>query len=56
VDHLDDSVADVARLLQRNPGSVKRRLETPRGAVDRREMVSRIVTLLSGLYAFRKGL
>ena len=49
VDHLEFSVADVARFLQKHPGSVSRWLETPRGPVDRPELVSRILAFLTDL-------
>jgi REP element-mobilizing transposase RayT len=49
VDHLEFSVADVARLLQKHPGSVSRWLETPRGPVDRPELVSRVLPFLTDL-------
>ena len=49
VDHLEYSVADVAQLLRKHPGSVSRWLETPRGSGDRSELVSRILALITNL-------
>lgn len=47
VDHLEFSVADVAQFLQKHPGSVSRWLATPRRSVDRPELVSRILALMT---------
>ena len=47
VDYLEHSVADVAQLLRKHPGSVSRWLETPRAAVTQPELVSRILKLVT---------
>lgn len=48
-DHLNHSVADIARLLQKHPGSVSRWLETPRGTENHPKSVSKILNRLTEL-------
>jgi putative transposase len=56
VHHLGYSVADVAMMLQKHPGSVSRWLETPRGTDDSTELASEIFKLKSYFDADSSGM
>jgi putative transposase len=56
VHYLGHSVADVAMILQKHPGSVSRWLETPRGTQDNTELFSEILESKPGLDADSTGM